>query len=405
VGRHYWPHLSSDVASRTVRLADGLSRSGVEVEVLTPRYASTWPDQICHREVLVHRPTAAPRSDWSMGRYLRHVESWLREHAYKYDVLYSATMREEATLVVDAARRANRCSVLHHAGSASEADAGYAMPSRYRRRSFAAWQAADVIVVSRASAHQSLLGMGLAADQIQRVPIGIASGSGLAGRDATTRSRSRQTLADVNGDLATGRDSMVVLSIGSMNAASGMMSLAQAIPPLVDTWPDLRFWMIGDGSLRNELHRHFKFHGVRQSVAMPGTFVDLGDLLSAADLYVQPSLSDGLDDFLPQAIAAPLPLVLADGLDTRAMLSGYHDCAAWCPESDPPSLQEAIRRILVNPSAAQTAAERLRRELVRQTPYSQTIDGFLNLFSRLTGKSVRPPDRSAVETVSISPLS
>ena len=405
VGRHYWPHLSSDTASRTVRLADGLSRSGVDVEVWTPRYASTWPDQIRHREVLVHRPTAAPRSEWSMGRYLRHLESWLREHAEEYDVLYSAAMQEEATVIVDAAQRVKCCSVLHHAQSGSEADSVHGTSPRPRRRSFAAWQAADAIVVARASAHQSLLGMGISPERIQRIAIGIASGPGLAGRDTAARQRSRQSLADVNGDLATDRDTVVVVSIGALTEASGVMAIAQAAAELIREWPDLRFWMIGDGPLRNELHRYFKHQGIRQNVAMPGTFVDLGDVLTAADVYVQASGNDALDDFLPQAIAAPLPLAIADVPDTRAMLGGQQDCANWCRESNPESLQQAIRRILVDLSPAQIAAERLRRELVRHACYSDTIGGFVNLFSRLTGKASGATQRTSTGPLSTSPLS
>jgi len=388
VGRHYWPHLSIDVANRTVRLADGLARAGVEVEILTPRYASSWPDQIYHREIVVHRPAAAPRSEWSMGRYLRHLESWLRDHAHQYDVLYSATMREEAAIVVEAARRLNLPSVVHHSGVGREADATYCAPLRHRRRLLAAIQAADAIVVPRPSAHQAMIAAGYRIDRIHRIAVGVVPGKGSTGRDPASRARSRQALAAVNSDLATGKDSPVVVTVGSMSGSSGMLTLAETIPNLIDIWPDLRFWLIGDGPLRNELHRYFKHHGVRQSVAMPGTFIDLSDVFTAADVCVQPSTSDSLDDFLSQVIASPLPLIMADAADTRAMVGDHDDCVSWCSESDSKSLHHAIRRVLVDLSPAQASAERLRRELVQRRPYSETIQGFLQLFERLSGKSM-----------------
>lgn len=388
VSRSYWPHLSSDVASRTVRLADGLARAGVAIDVLTPRYASSWPDRICHREIVVHRPAAAPRSEWSMGRYLRHVESWLREHAAEYDLLYSSTMREEAAIVVEAARRVGIASVLHHAGAGKEADTAFQTPIRHRRRLQSAIRSADAIVVSRASTHQTLISSGIHRDRIYRVGTGVWPGKGLAGRDAASRQQSRQCLAAVNGDLATDRDSLVVVSLGSMSEASGILTLAQAIPPLIDIWSDLRFWLIGDGPMRNELHRYFKHHGVRQNVAMPGTFVDYSDILSAADLFVQPSVSDAMEDFVPQAIAAPLPLVIADAADTRAMLGEFDDCVNWCTEGDATSLTQSIRRVINELGPAQTASERLRREFVQRRPYADTILGFRDLFSKLTGKPI-----------------
>ncbi len=403
VGRHYWPHLAGDTASRWVRLADALARSGVDVEVLTPRFASSWPDKIGHREIVVHRPAAAPRSDWSMGRYLRHAESWLREHAGEYDVLYSATMREEACLVVEAARRTQRISVLHHAGSGNEADAVYAVPLRHRRRLLSAIESADAIVVPRASAHQALLSAGLRASRLHRISHGIVPSKGSAGRDPATRLRSRETLANVNGDLATNRDTQVVVTLGAMNASSGLMTLAQSIPNLVNIWPDLRFWLIGDGPLRTELHRYFKYHGVRQNVAMPGTFSDLGDVLTAADMLVQPSANDALDDFVLQAIAAPLPLVMVDAADTRAIVGEHDDCVSWCNELNSLSLHHAIKRVLVDLTPAQAAAERLRRDLVRSQPYNDTVNGFLNLFTRLTGKSIASIEMGTAAAPTLAP--
>jgi glycosyltransferase involved in cell wall biosynthesis len=388
VSRTYWPHLSSDVASRTLRLADGLARAGVQIDVLTPRYASSWPDRICHREIVVHRPAAAPRSEWSMGRYLRHIESWLRENSQQYDVLYSATMREEAAIVVETARRNGAVSVLQHAGAGKEADTLFQAPIRHRRRLQSAIRSANAIVVSRASSHQTLLSVGISRDRIHRVPTGVWPGKGLPGRDSLSRQQSRQCLAAVNGDLSTDRDSLVVVSVGSMHESSGIVTLAQSIPSLINVWPDLRFWLIGDGPLRNELHRYFKHHGVRQNVAMPGTFVDYSDVLAAADLFVQPSVSDAIEDFVPQAIATPLPLVIADGADTRAMFGEFDDCVHWCSEGDTDSLTHAIRRTLGDLGPAQTASERLRREFVQRKPYADTINGFLDLFSKLSGKPI-----------------
>lgn len=389
VSRSYWPHLWSDVASRTLRLADGLARAGVDVEVLTPRYATSWPDLICHREIIVHRPAIAPRSEWSMGRYLRHLESWLRQHAESYDVIYCSTLREEAALVVEAARRCGCASVLQHAGAGCEADSVYHPPIRHRRRVQAALRSAGGIVVSRASTHQTLLSTGISRDRIHRIPVGLWPGKGLAGRDTASRLASRKCLAAVNGDLATDRDSMVVVSLCAMNDSSGMMALAQTIPPLTSIWPDLRFWLIGDGPLRNELHRYLKHHGVRQNVAMPGTFVDFSDVLAAADLFVQPSLNDSLEDFVPQAIAAPLPIVIADANDSRAMFGEHDDCVHWCSEGDTDSLRHAIRRALTELAPASMAAERLRKEWVQRRPYATTIEAYLELFSKLSGKVAR----------------
>lgn len=398
VCRTYWPHLWSDVASRSVRLADGLARAGIDVNVLTPRYGTSWPAEIVHREILVHRPFDAPRSDWSMGRYLRNVEMWLRSHAAQYDVIYCSAIREESALVVEAAQRLGSASVLHHGGTGDQADAVYSIASRHRRRVTAAIAGADAIVLPRASAEQAMVVAGYSPSRFRRIAMGISPGTGSTGRDAVARVCARQALAAINGDLKTNRDSMVVTTFCRMSDSAGLMKLAHAIPDLVTIWPDLRFWLIGDGPLRGELHRYFKHHSVRENIAMPGTFVDFADVLMASDVYVQPSANDGLDDFVFQALAAPLPIVMADATDTRGII-GRGDDVAWFQSDDGGSLHRAMRGTLVDLATAQATAEQLRRNLLKQRPLSETIGALITLICELSGK----PLPSATASASRSP--
>ncbi len=85
IGRRFWPHGSIDSAAHLFQLAAALHRRGVAVEVLTPRYSSTWPVEFKIREIPVHRPVMAPKRDWSIGRYTRSLTAWLRQHVTSYD--------------------------------------------------------------------------------------------------------------------------------------------------------------------------------------------------------------------------------------------------------------------------------------------------------------------------------
>ncbi len=176
---------------------------------------------------------------------------------------------------------------------------------------------------------------------------------------------------------------MVVLTCSTMTEASGIRTLAQAIPKLVNLWPDLRFWIIGDGPLREELHRYFKHQSVRQSVSMPGTFVDLSDLMMASDVYLQASANEGLDDFVPQAIASTLPVVLPIASDSHHDIAEYDDCVGWFTNQDIDSLYRALHQVLTQLTPAMQVAERLRRGLLQRRPYTDTIHRFTTLMNDL----------------------
>lgn len=388
ISGHYWPHLTFDSAGRDVRLADALRRTGMAIEVLTPRYASSWPEQLMHREIPVHRPVAAARSQWSIGRYLRHLESWLTQHADRFDVLFCTSLREEVIPVIQTASRSGARTVLQHSGTGAAADHLTWTAMRRGRRLRTSLQRADAIIVNWASVQRDLTASGISPQRLQRIDLGVIAGATPPPRqqsaaDTASLATSRIALAAINRDLALDRDSLVVLTCGRMSRTGGMMTLAKAASGLIDIWPDLRLWLVGDGDLREDLHGYFRHQGIRQNIAMPGTFVDFEDLFRVADLLVVPSPADALEDTLMAAIAAAVPAVVVDSTDTRALFSGSEHAVGWFAENDVATLRAAIRAALVDLPARRDAAQQLRREMLRRRPYESTVQRYKQLFDSL----------------------
>lgn len=400
ISRHYWPHFTIDAACRDARLADALARSGMSIEVLTPRYAASWPERIVHREIVVHRPLAAPRGAWSVSRYLKSMEAWLTEHAARYDILFCTQCDEEVIPMVRAAAAKSLRRVVLHSGTGAAADHVVWPATRNGRRIRSSLDRVDAIVVSWPSAHRQLLAAGLAAKKLHRIDIGVPPSALAAHREDQATStdslrRSRAALSHVNGDLMLHHDSHVVMACGEMNLVGGMMNLATTVPPLVDIWPDLRFWLVGDGHQRDKLHNYFRHHSVRQNVAMPGTFVDFDDLFQVADLLVVPSGSDSLEAILPAAVGAAVPIVVADTPDTRSFFAGAEELVGWFPAEDADALRTAIRTALIDLSARRTAARTLRRKWMQHRPYQATVDGYKHLLESL----VPPPQRLSLPPI------
>jgi glycosyltransferase involved in cell wall biosynthesis len=397
ISRHYWPHFSFDTACRDVRLADALARSGTEIEVLTPRYAAAWPDRIAHREIIVHRPVAAARGSWSIGRYLKHLENWISENAHRFDILFCTQCGDEVIPMMAAVAPKSVRRVVLHSGTAAAADYLTWPAMRTGRRIRAYLDRADAVVVSWASTRRELLAMGVAKNRVHRIDLGVSTpGSDVTLPDGDAVRSSRQSLTHANGDLSLHHDSHVVMACGQMGLSGGMMTLAQTAPSLIDVWPDLRFWFIGDGPQRDAMHTFFRHQSVRQNVAMPGTFVDFEDLFRVADLFVVPSPADSLEDLLPAAVGAELPVVVADSPDTRSFFSGFEQSVVWFRAGDVDQLRSAIRSALVDLPARRAAARSLRREMLRLRPYQATVQGYKQLFDSL----VPPVNRLRVEPIS-----
>ena len=399
VTRRYWPHMSFDAAGRLASLAEGLRRLGIRPEVVAPRYAASWPAELEHRETPLHRPAPAPRGEWSMVRYSRNLSHWLREQANGCDVLYADAMREEGAMVVDAARRAGIASIVRFGGYGSSNDALWWEATRSGRRCRNLCLAADAIVAPRASSEQALLAAGADASRVHRIDDGFAAAPP---GDAVARQAARVALADINSDLFVPPDGCVVLSTNRLDPQGGVMQLAESLPPLVRRTPGLRVWMTGDGPSRLDLYGFLQQEGIHRSVLLPGTFDQPEELLLAADLYVLPSAQDGLEFFLPAAIAAGVPVVVPESAEIRRLLGdAIVDATVFDPQQAG-GIQRALQSALGDLPKLRQAGMRLRQAILRRHAPSESIQAHGRLMDRLAQRCRRAAN-SPTTTAGVRP--
>jgi glycosyltransferase involved in cell wall biosynthesis len=76
--------------------------------------------------------------------------------------------------------------------------------------------------------------------------------------------------------------------------------------------PNVRLCLAGDGNLKNELAAQAAELGVRVEFLGPKSKSEVADLLRASDLFVLPSLNEGMSNSLLEALATGLPAVVTD---------------------------------------------------------------------------------------------
>lgn len=391
LGRHFWPHGSIDSAGFLFDLACGLRRGGVHVEVVTPRYSASWPESFEIREIRVHRPAAAPRSDWTMGRYIRHLTTWMRNNAKSFDVLVVDSIREEVTAAVEASRSLGCATVVRVSGWAANSDPTWWRTSRTARKCEVVGKMVDAVIAKNASDQRELIAAGYDPRRIHRIDHGFQPAVSAAD---VSRRQARLALGMANSDLITQTDTPVVLCASRLTRGGGADLLSRTARLLVARYPDLRFWFIGDGPHRESMFEYLRGEGVRASIAMPGSFCDVGEVFSAADLFVQLD-EDGLDYFLPTAISAEVPVVAIDNRSTRAAITGGTappSCPAtaaeamvqWISAATSKLTRLAIAQAIDDLSTKKEQARQLRRDLLRSRPRSEAISSYIALMERVS---------------------
>ena len=180
-------------------------------------------------------------------------------------------------------------------------------------------------------------------------------------------------------------EARVVVCVGRLTKGRGLVRLIDAWQPLSCQWPGSRLWLIGDGPFREELYAHLGDLDLRRSVHMPGSFDDLGDVLAAANLLVDPRGESTSPRTILQAIAMGLPVVgcnLETLRQTPALDAGT---GRFASPLDAAELSQAMFEILNDPPPDAALAE-VRQRVVSENGSERMINEHLQLFETLSRK-------------------
>ena len=160
--------------------------------------------------------------------------------------------------------------------------------------------------------------------------------------------------------LVDGRPDYVVITPARLHAQKGHTYLLQAAAQV----PDATFVFAGDGPLRMALEAEARRLGVAVRCVFLGQRSDVPALLAAADLFVLPSLYEGLPVSVLEAMAAGRPVVAtAIGGTDEAVTS--EETGLLVAPRDPAALASAIRRLQADPALARRLAAAARGRVER----------------------------------------
>jgi glycosyltransferase involved in cell wall biosynthesis len=129
-------------------------------------------------------------------------------------------------------------------------------------------------------------------------------------RDAIDPDRVRKaTPVDVRARLGLAGSARIVLAVGALVGHKGQRHLVAAIPAIVADEPNAHVVIAGEGKLHDDLAALASALGVTKRLSLPGYVTDVAGWFAAADVFVMPSVEEGLGSSVLDAMAAGVPIV------------------------------------------------------------------------------------------------
>ncbi len=150
-------------------------------------------------------------------------------------------------------------------------------------------------------------------------------------------------------DLGIPEAAMVVSNAGSLVEQKGQTYFIEAAKKIIDKNSDKEIYFLigGEGKLRSELEQLAADLNIADKIKMLG-ILPINKLFSVTDIFVMPSLWEGLSLVMLEAMAAGKPMVISDVSGAKEVLNDGTD-GLIVPVKDPVAIAEKVN-LLINDS-------------------------------------------------------
>ena len=178
----------------------------------------------------------------------------------------------------------------------------------------------------------------------------------------------------------------VIGTVGRMQDVKDPLTLARAFLRLLQAIPGaeqrLRLVMVGDGPLREQVRMLLVEAGVGECAWIPGGRNDVARIMRSFDLFVLPSLAEGISNTILEAMATGLP-VLATAVGGNPELIQAGVTGTLVPRDDPESMARAMRAYAESPELCRRHGIEARRTIERKFGMEAMVDAYMTIYDKL----------------------
>jgi glycosyltransferase involved in cell wall biosynthesis len=160
-------------------------------------------------------------------------------------------------------------------------------------------------------------------------------------------------------EFGLGEDVLIVGAIGRLVWQKGFEYLIGAIPEVSKKYPEAKFLLVGEGLLEDALKAKSKKLKIKDKIIFAGFRDDIKDILASIDIFVMPSLLEGLPMILLESMAMGKSIIATD-IDGINEVLEDRNSGLLVPPKDSKALANSILDLIVHKSKACKMGEEAR---------------------------------------------
>ncbi|MGL4565032.1 MAG: TIGR03088 family PEP-CTERM/XrtA system glycosyltransferase [Halioglobus sp.] len=180
----------------------------------------------------------------------------------------------------------------------------------------------------------------------------------------------------------------VVGTVGRLAAVKDQQALIVALAHILRESPQqrqtLRCILVGDGPERAALTAAIAQNGLEELVWLAGDREDIPDLLACMDVFVLPSLGEGISNTVLEAMATGLP-VIATRVGGNPELVQDGVTGLLVPVADVPALATAIVALAQDPARCEQMGRAAVQRVTTDFDWERAVSAYLQVYDELLG--------------------
>jgi glycosyltransferase involved in cell wall biosynthesis len=178
-------------------------------------------------------------------------------------------------------------------------------------------------------------------------------------------------------------DTRIIGTVGRLVEQKGHKYLIQAARNIVNKFSYVKFLIVGDGPLRSELEALAESQGLGEKINFAGQRSDIPELLAMMDIFILPSITEGLPLVILEAMASErpviatrvsgIPFVIKDGVD-----------GLLCNSCDVQALVEKMENLLTNKELADKLGRNGKEKALSKYRAEEMINNYSRLYMKIT---------------------
>jgi glycosyltransferase involved in cell wall biosynthesis len=184
-------------------------------------------------------------------------------------------------------------------------------------------------------------------------------------------------------------DDRLLVSIGNLYPVKGHEHLLDALALVAGRHPGLHLAIGGRGPLADALSARARDRDLADRVHLLGLRSDVAAVLAAADIFVLPSLSEGLPLALLEAMFAGCPIVASNVGEVSVVLA-EGEAGLLVEPGNAMVLAAAIDNLLSDPARACELGKRAARRAAEQYDVGHMVRRYVNTYHAVLGTEPPP---------------